>query len=65
LLALASSELVVELGVGLSLLLAELVVEPLLEVICWVTGVIMVELLLLVSGMGDMSKQSWAGMLMV
>ncbi len=57
--ALASSELVVELGVGLSLLLAELVVEPLLEVICWVTGVIMVELLLLVSGMGDMSKQSW------
>ena len=52
-LALPSSELVVVHGVGLSLLLAELVV-PLLEVICWVTGV------MVVSGrIGDMVKQSW------
>ena len=49
-----SSELVAVHGVGLSLLLAELVV-PLLEVmICWVTGV------MVVSGrIGDMVKQSW------
>ncbi len=46
--ALPSSELVAVHGVGLSLLLAELVV-PLLEVICWVTGV------MVLSGVEDKS----------